>query len=45
LLPKNAIIVAQLVEQGLLSYEERIATYWPEFAQGVKENVTLMDLV
>ncbi|CEJ02912.1 hypothetical protein RMCBS344292_16904 [Rhizopus microsporus] len=41
----NAIIVAQLVEQGLLSYEERIATYWPEFAQGDKENVTLMDLM
>ncbi|CEG78370.1 hypothetical protein RMATCC62417_12988 [Rhizopus microsporus] len=41
----NAIIVAQLVEQGLLSYEERIATYWPEFAQGDKENVTLIDLM
>ncbi|KAK4520818.1 uncharacterized protein ATC70_006698 [Mucor velutinosus] len=40
-----AIIIAQLVDQGLLSYDERIATYWPEFAQNNKENVTLMDLM
>ncbi|KAL0145253.1 beta-lactamase/transpeptidase-like protein [Mucor lusitanicus] len=40
-----AIVIAQLVDQGLLSYDERIATYWPEFAQNNKENVTLMDLV
>ncbi|KAI9246838.1 beta-lactamase/transpeptidase-like protein [Helicostylum pulchrum] len=41
----SSIIVAQLVEQGLLAYEERIATYWPEFSQGNKENVTLEDLM
>ncbi|KAL7312064.1 hypothetical protein PS15m_007864 [Mucor circinelloides] len=40
-----AIVIAQLVDQGLLSYDERIATYWPEFAQNNKENVTLMDLM
>lgn len=34
-----------MVEQGVLSYNERISTYWPEFGQGNKENVTLMDLV
>lgn len=42
---KDAIIIAQLVEQGLLDYNERISNYWPEFAQGNKENVTLGDLV
>jgi hypothetical protein len=42
---QRAIIIAQLVEQGLLDYDERISTYWPEFAQGNKENVTLVDLV
>ncbi|KAI7894202.1 beta-lactamase/transpeptidase-like protein [Mucor mucedo] len=41
----DAIIIAQLVEQGLLSYDQRISTYWPEFAQGNKENVTLEDLM
>ncbi|KAI7900062.1 beta-lactamase/transpeptidase-like protein [Cokeromyces recurvatus] len=41
----SAIVIAQMVDQGLLSYDERISTYWPEFAQGNKENVTLMDLM
>ncbi|CEP13875.1 hypothetical protein [Parasitella parasitica] len=41
----SAIVIAQLVDQGLLSYDERISTYWPEFAQNKKENVTLMDLM
>ncbi|KAI9363606.1 beta-lactamase/transpeptidase-like protein [Pilaira anomala] len=41
----DAIIVAQLVEKGLLNYDEPISTYWPEFAQGNKENVTLDDLM
>lgn len=40
-----AIVVAQAVQNGSLSYDEMIATYWPEFAQGNKENVTLGDLV
>lgn len=38
-------MVAQLVDKGVLSYDEKIATYWPEFAQGNKENVTLGNLV
>ncbi|KAG2204669.1 hypothetical protein INT47_011964, partial [Mucor saturninus] len=40
-----SVIVAQLVEQWLLSYNERISTYWPEFSQGNKENVTIEDLM
>ncbi|CAG8729541.1 35518_t:CDS:1, partial [Racocetra persica] len=41
----SAIVVARLVEQGILDYSEKIATYWPEFAQGNKENVTLYELM
>ncbi|KAI9486184.1 MAG: beta-lactamase/transpeptidase-like protein [Benjaminiella poitrasii] len=41
----SAIVIAQVVDQGLLSYDEKISTYWPEFAQGNKENVTLRDLM
>ncbi|KAI9248535.1 beta-lactamase/transpeptidase-like protein [Phascolomyces articulosus] len=40
-----SIMVAQFVEKGVLSYDEKISTYWPEFAQGNKENVTLDDLM
>lgn len=29
------------VEAGLVDYDERVATYWPEFAQNGKENVTV----
>ncbi|KAI7874947.1 beta-lactamase/transpeptidase-like protein [Lichtheimia hyalospora FSU 10163] len=41
----TAIVVAQFVDKGVLSYDEKIATYWPEFAQGNKENVTLGNLL
>ncbi|KAJ8656112.1 hypothetical protein O0I10_008125 [Lichtheimia ornata] len=41
----TAIVVAQLVDKGVLSYDEKIATYWPEFGQGKKENVTLGNLM
>ncbi|KAI9268180.1 beta-lactamase/transpeptidase-like protein [Phascolomyces articulosus] len=41
----GSIVVAQFVEKGLLSYDEKISTYWPEFGQGKKENVTLGDLM
>ncbi|CAG8657315.1 618_t:CDS:2, partial [Gigaspora rosea] len=42
---KASIMIAYLVDRGLLNYNEKISTYWPEFAQGNKENVTLLDLV
>ena len=32
-------------EQGLLDYDEKVATYWPEFAQNGKENITVRQLV
>ncbi|RHZ76025.1 hypothetical protein Glove_208g42 [Diversispora epigaea] len=41
----SGIVVARLVEQGLLDYSSKISKYWPEFAQGNKENVTLQNLM
>ncbi|CAG8646065.1 15847_t:CDS:2 [Funneliformis mosseae] len=41
----SGIVIARLVEQGLLDYDKPIAEYWPEFAQGGKEDVTLLDLM
>lgn len=36
-----ALAIAVAHSRGLLDYEERIATYWPEFAQQGKEAITL----
>ncbi|TPX32746.1 hypothetical protein SmJEL517_g04210 [Synchytrium microbalum] len=41
----EGIAIAYLVDRGKLDYNERIAAYWPEFAQGNKENVTLAHLL
>ncbi|CAG8675777.1 10661_t:CDS:1, partial [Scutellospora calospora] len=41
----TGIVIARLVEQGLLNYNEKISKYWPEFSQSGKENVTLLDLI
>ncbi|RIA95979.1 beta-lactamase/transpeptidase-like protein [Glomus cerebriforme] len=41
----SGIVIARLVEQGLLDYDAPISKYWPEFAQGGKKNVTLLDLM
>ncbi|KAF9165238.1 hypothetical protein DFQ26_000396 [Actinomortierella ambigua] len=41
----EGILIARLVDKGLLDYEEKISTYWPEFAQNGKENVRLKDLM
>jgi CubicO group peptidase (beta-lactamase class C family) len=38
-------VIARLVDKGTLSYSEKISKYWPEFAQGSKQDVTLKDLV
>ena len=37
--------MAILVERGYLDYEEKVAHYWPEFAQNGKENVTVRMLL
>ena len=31
--------------RGLLDYEERVCTYWPEFAQAGKERITVRQLL
>ena len=40
-----AICMAIMKDKGLLSYEEKVCTYWPEFAQNGKENITVADVL
>jgi CubicO group peptidase (beta-lactamase class C family) len=40
-----AICVARLVEAGALSYDDAIATHWPEFAANGKEAITVRQLM
>jgi CubicO group peptidase (beta-lactamase class C family) len=37
----TATVLAMLVERGALDPEERVAAYWPEFAAGGKQDVTV----
>lgn len=41
----SSIAVAIAHSRGLLDYDERVATYWPEFAQNGKENITVRQLL
>src|SRR3954466_4528970 len=38
-------VIHRLAERGELDYDEPIATYWPEFAAGGKERVTVRHLL
>jgi CubicO group peptidase (beta-lactamase class C family) len=40
-----AVCAHQLVEQGRLALDEPVAAYWPEFAHGGKEHVTVGELL
>jgi CubicO group peptidase (beta-lactamase class C family) len=40
-----AMVMAVGHSRGLLDYDERVCTYWPEFAQQGKENVTVRQLL
>ena len=40
-----SLAVAVAHSQGLFDYEERVAAYWPEFAQQGKEDVTVRQLL
>ena len=40
-----AIVVAMMVDKGLLSYDKRVIDYWPEFGQNGKSNITLGDVL
>ena len=41
----TAVVAAQCVAQGLVSYDTRVASIWPEFAVNGKEALTLRDLL
>ena len=41
----TAIAVAMCVERGLLSYDEKVSTYWPEFAANGKGDATVAQLL
>jgi CubicO group peptidase (beta-lactamase class C family) len=41
----TAIAVAMCVQRGLLDYDERVATYWPEFAAAGKGEATVSQLL
>ena len=36
-----AFCIALAMEKGLLNYEEKVSTYWPEFASNGKEDITI----
>jgi CubicO group peptidase (beta-lactamase class C family) len=38
-------IIHRLADRGLLSYDEPVAAYWPEFAAGGKGNLTVRELL
>lgn len=40
-----ATAVAMLADRSLLSYHAPVATYWPEFAQGGKQDITVAQLM
>ncbi|OBH01021.1 serine hydrolase domain-containing protein [Mycobacterium sp. E3247] len=40
-----ALVVAVAVSRGLISYDARVAEYWPEFAQAGKDEVTVRQLL
>ncbi|MGI9603459.1 MAG: serine hydrolase domain-containing protein, partial [Acidimicrobiales bacterium] len=40
-----ATVVHRLVDRGVLSYDEPVATYWPEFAAAGKQDITLHHLL
>jgi CubicO group peptidase (beta-lactamase class C family) len=40
-----ALAAAMLVERGLIRYEDRVSSVWPEFAQGGKQDVTFAHIL
>ncbi|KAJ3080849.1 hypothetical protein HK102_002771 [Quaeritorhiza haematococci] len=41
----TSIVIAYLVDNGVLDYDEKVSTYWPEFAQNGKEDVKISDVL
>jgi CubicO group peptidase (beta-lactamase class C family) len=40
-----SIAVAMCVQRGLIDYSEKVASYWPEFAQAGKQDITVAELL
>ena len=40
-----AIVAALMVDRGLLNYDDKIVTYWPEFGKNGKEGITVKDIL
>ena len=40
-----AAVIHRLVDRGLLSYDEPVATYWPEFGANGKDEITVRDVL
>jgi CubicO group peptidase (beta-lactamase class C family) len=38
-------VIHRLVDRGLLSYDEPVAAYWPEFGANGKDDITVRDLL
>jgi CubicO group peptidase (beta-lactamase class C family) len=41
----SAMVLALLHSRGLLDHDERVATYWPEFARAGKQDITVRQLL
>jgi CubicO group peptidase (beta-lactamase class C family) len=41
----SAMVLALLHSRGLFDHDERVATYWPEFAQAGKQDITVRQLL
>lgn len=41
----ESIVTTKSISDGFLSWDQKIASVWPDFAQGNKENVTVKDLL
>ncbi|PZQ63440.1 MAG: hypothetical protein DI570_09045 [Phenylobacterium zucineum] len=41
----TAVLMARLVDRGLVDYEAPVARYWPEFAQAGKSDIRVIDLL
>jgi CubicO group peptidase (beta-lactamase class C family) len=41
----SALAVAVAVSQGILGYDDRVSTHWPEFAQSGKAHITVRQLL
>jgi CubicO group peptidase (beta-lactamase class C family) len=40
-----ATVIHRLVDRGLMDYDEPVATYWPEFGAGGKDEITVRDVL